>query len=295
MLSPSSPRRPRSGLSQGREDLRETPLSAPSDARLDPWQASDAAESSESSGSWLLGYSDLMTLLFTFFVMLFAYQKAMSAKAVESAAHVQRPAVTAQQMPVVVPAPTVEPTSPTTPDVKPVPVEPNPPGVSRWLSIAGAGNTLANDHPPTIQRPDLGPELSKDVDISESTGQVRLEISDGILFDAASAEMKPVAAAVLDRLAQWLRGQPGIIAVEGHTDDRPLAGGRYRSNWDLSAARAGSVTQALIERGIPASRLRAVGFADTQPRGDNATPEGRAKNRRVSLVVFVERTRGVKI
>jgi chemotaxis protein MotB len=71
--------------------------------------------------------------------------------------------------------------------------------------------------------------------------------------------------------------------VEGHTDDQPPTGGLYVSNWDLSSARAGATARVLEEYGIGKERLIAIGHGETRPVGDNATPEGRAQNRRVEI------------
>ncbi|BBL73774.1 OmpA/MotB family protein [Methylomagnum ishizawai] len=269
----------------------------------DPWQTAQSETAQDTAGNWLLSYSDLMTLLFTFFVMLFAYQKALPGKAVAGTA--SPPVVAAPVLPVQPPTPAARPIAHAT--VPPPAVDdeafpppsaaaPDPTGAEtpapeqpRWLSVPDAA--------PSQARPDPGADalLGGDIEVSATPGQVRLEIGDSILFDPASADLKAEGGAVLDRLAHWLRDHPGTIAVEGHTDNQPIAGGRYRSNWELSSARASTVARALIERGVPAERLRAVGLADTQPKADNLTPQGRAGNRRVALVVFMERGGEVRI
>jgi len=79
---------------------------------------------------------------------------------------------------------------------------------------------------------------------------------------------------------------PGKIAVEGHTDDVPIAGIRFRSNWALSAGRALSVAHELLQGGkLGSERLMVVGYADTRPHKSNETLEGRAENRRVEIVI----------
>lgn len=113
---------------------------------------------------------------------------------------------------------------------------------------------------------------------------VTLEIPDAILFDSARAVLRESASPVLIRLATTLQESGNaLVAVEGHTDDRPVQNGEFRSNWELAAARAYAVTRFLIDQGIAAERLRAVSYADTRPAADNGTPEGRAANRRVEL------------
>jgi chemotaxis protein MotB len=272
----------------------------------DPWQAAATEGSADLPGNWLLSYLDLMTLLFTFFVMLFAYAKATASKPPAVAETQPPPALVAARAPLAVPAihyappaaPTVQAAASRASDPATAPGDPSP--------QPAADSAAAPKPPPPAAEPGwvaapveplaaLSAALGKDVEISEAPGRLRLEIGDSILFAAASAELGARGAGVLDRLAGWLNTQPGAIAVEGHTDDRPIATGRYRSNWELSAARAGTVARGLIERGIPPERLRAVGLAETQPRADNLTPEGRARNRRVALVVFINRKRGLKI
>jgi chemotaxis protein MotB len=84
---------------------------------------------------------------------------------------------------------------------------------------------------------------------------------------------------------------PNDIEVEGHTDNLPITTSRYPSNWELSSARASSVVRLLIERGVASVRLVAVGYADTRNISPNTTPEGRAQNRRVTLLILPEGTR----
>ena len=113
-----------------------------------------------------------------------------------------------------------------------------------------------------------------------------LEIAEVILFDSAKAELLPGAESVLSRIAATLVeiGEANI-AVEGHTDNRPILGGRFDSNWDLAAARANRVTRFLLSHGLAAERLRSISYGETQPVADNSSPAGRAANRRVNLRV----------
>lgn len=115
---------------------------------------------------------------------------------------------------------------------------------------------------------------------------VILEIPDAVLFDSARATLQESASTMLIRLAATLQESgDALVAVEGHTDDRPVQSRRFSSNWELAAARANAVTQFLIDHGFAAERLRAVSYADTRPTADNGTAEGRAANRRVELRV----------
>jgi len=114
---------------------------------------------------------------------------------------------------------------------------------------------------------------------------VQLEVNDNILFAQASVEMKSEGKRLLDDLGQLFNKNEAIITIEGHTDSRPISSVRFPSNWELSSGRATRVARYLIDRGYDPGRLRALGYADTQPLANNETAEGRARNRRVSLVV----------
>ena len=132
-------------------------------------------------------------------------------------------------------------------------------------------------------------QLNDQVRVAEVAEGVYLEVNDNILFALGSAELKNEGAALLDDLAQLLLEQSGIISVEGHTDDRPIATSRFPSNWELSSGRATTVTRYLIGKGLDRERMRAVGYADTRPLASNSTTEGRARNRRVALIVEIPR------
>jgi chemotaxis protein MotB len=130
-------------------------------------------------------------------------------------------------------------------------------------------------------------ELGGRVEVTQRQDAVNLEISDEILFDRGSAEVRPGGEALLAELARLLAHQGLTISVEGHTDNVPIRNARFASNWELSAARATAVTRQLVAHAVDPARVRAVGHADTKPRAGNATAEGRARNRRVSLVLHV--------
>ena len=129
--------------------------------------------------------------------------------------------------------------------------------------------------------------LGKRIELTTDQDNVNLEISDNILFDPGSATLKPNGQQLLNELAGLLAAQDYSVSVEGHSDDVPFASARFPSNWELSATRATNVTRYLIAHGITAARLRAIGYADTHPRTDNTSVEGRARNRRVSLVLHM--------
>ena len=134
---------------------------------------------------------------------------------------------------------------------------------------------------------------SKDVTISELQGKLTVNILDRILFDSGEAVLKPEGEKVLQQIAGVLSQYPNRqVHVIGHTDNVPIrasARSRFASNWELSTARAIAAVRFLGENaGVDPRRLGAVGYGEFHPIADNATAEGRAKNRRIALVVLSE-------
>ncbi|MEE8508423.1 MAG: OmpA family protein, partial [Myxococcota bacterium] len=103
-----------------------------------------------------------------------------------------------------------------------------------------------------------------------------------ILFPSGSASLNSSGTAVLRKVGRRLLELPHTIAVEGHTDDVPVAR-RFPSNWELAAARASSVVRLLIDLGVEPERLKAVSRAEFAPIASNDSAEGRAKNRRIEI------------
>ena len=128
------------------------------------------------------------------------------------------------------------------------------------------------------------------VTISELKGKLTVNIVDAILFDSGKAEVKPEGKAVLQKVVSILKDvKDKAIRIEGHTDDVQIGGAlakRYPTNWELSAARAINVTRHLQEQGLDPSLLSAVAYGENKPVADNSTPEGRAKNRRIEIILI---------
>ncbi len=131
-------------------------------------------------------------------------------------------------------------------------------------------------------------ELVRDklVTVRRGPAFLEVEIQSDILFASGVAHPSPLAVETVRKLAHILRDEPNAVRVEGYTDDRPIATARFPSNWELSAARAGSVVHQMIAAGVHAARLAIVGYGEYQPVGDNTTDEGRNANRRVLLVIL---------
>jgi chemotaxis protein MotB len=138
---------------------------------------------------------------------------------------------------------------------------------------------------------------SKDVTISQLQGKLTVNILDHVLFDSGEAELKPAGAAVLRKVAAVLAQHPNIkVHVIGHTDNVPIkaaARNRFPSNWELSTTRATAAVRFLTEfAGVDPRRLGAVGYGEFRPVADNATPEGRARNRRIAITILSEELAG---
>lgn len=114
---------------------------------------------------------------------------------------------------------------------------------------------------------------------------IKLRVEDRLLFPTAAAELTEEGEALIQRLVEVIQRHDGEVAVEGHTDSRPIQTNEFPSNWVLSSARAIAIVHALERSGVESQRLRAVGLADTRPLGSNETVEGRAQNRRVEVII----------
>ena len=127
-----------------------------------------------------------------------------------------------------------------------------------------------------------------DLSLERRPNGLLLEIRDTALFAVGTAQPAPQASNIVGRITKVLTGLPNGVVVEGHTDSTPIQTVQYPSNWELSSARAAAIVRSLQEAGLASTRLSASGLADTKPRADNSTVEGRSKNRRVSLLVLNE-------
>jgi len=134
---------------------------------------------------------------------------------------------------------------------------------------------------------------SRDVTISKLQGRLTVNIVDRVMFDSGEAVLKPDGEVVMRKIAQILQEHPQLaIHVVGHTDNVPIrqtAQSRFASNWELSTARALAAVHFLTERaGVDPQRVGAVGYGEFRPVADNATAEGRAKNRRIAITILPE-------
>jgi len=128
-----------------------------------------------------------------------------------------------------------------------------------------------------------------DVRFDPSAGTITVTLPNTILFNSGQASLKKATSSELDHIQSVLQQKysNNPIDVVGHTDTDPIKKSKWRDNWQLSAERALAVAGYLIKRGIPEGRIRAVGCGPARPVASNATTAGKAKNRRVEIVVYV--------
>jgi chemotaxis protein MotB len=134
---------------------------------------------------------------------------------------------------------------------------------------------------------------SKDVTISKLQGKLTVNILDRVMFNSGEAILQPGGETVMRKIAAILALHPGIkIHVIGHTDNVPIRS-RFASNWELSTARALAAVHFLTENaGVDPRRVGAVGYGEYRPIADNATAEGRAKNRRIAITILPDELAG---
>jgi chemotaxis protein MotB len=130
----------------------------------------------------------------------------------------------------------------------------------------------------------IAQELERASAFVESTEtEVTVVLSSAVTFASGDALLAPEGEAALTKIAGILAGLPNVVRIEGHTDDVPMRGERFPSNWHLSTARAQSVVRLLMREGLDPRRVQVIGYADVRPRRPNDSPEGRAANRRIEI------------
>ncbi len=126
------------------------------------------------------------------------------------------------------------------------------------------------------------------VRVTQSPRGVTVEINASVLFKSGEAVLQPQSTETLAAVARVLSQVDNPVQVEGHTDNIPINSPSFPSNWELSSSRAGSVVRLFVEQGVPAARMVAIGYADNRPVDTNATPDGRSRNRRVNVLILNE-------
>lgn len=127
----------------------------------------------------------------------------------------------------------------------------------------------------------------KRLELVEDRRGLVLAIPEAFAFDPGRSDLSPTAEALMSRVGRVLIDLPNAVRVEGHTDNTPIKNARFGSNWDLSTARATRVVAYfIVNTGIPPSRMSAAGYSEFHPRAANTTVDGRARNRRVDIVIL---------
>ncbi len=212
----------------------------------------------EATTRWLLTYADMVTLLLVAFVVMYSMSR-MDAKRYESMATAIGRAFRGGP-PIVLPVPRNETPQP---EPREDPVKP------LWRQVSAE---LADD----LQ--------AGRIQIDRSADAVVLRFPDAILFDRGSAEVRPEARLLLDRVGRLLRTLPNALEAEGHSDTLPIRSSQYPSNWELSVARATAVVRYLVEvQSVSPLRLAARGLGEYKPLFPNDPVQGEPRNRRVEI------------
>jgi len=225
---------------------------------------------------WLVSYADFITLLFAFFVVMYAFVSADRQKPAQVSAAIDS---AFQSMAVYKSAPQTM-----------VPVE-NPSTITAvTVRFNPQSANVVRDDLQRIQL-ELEQAFSSQIDdhsIAIHMGEDGLVISlrEAGFFNSGSATPRPDSVATLRKIALMLGRTPYEVRVEGHTDNVPVHNAEFDSNWELSSARATRIARFFLEmHAIAPERLSASGYAEFHPIADNSTSQGRAQNRRVDLVV----------
>lgn len=233
-------------------------------------------EHHENHERWLVSYADFITLLFAFFVVMYALSSVNEGKyriLSDSLLTAFRSVTVNQESEQVVVAPIV------------VPIRPAPPVSQTERDASGQGDQMVHIRrmSESIRRSLEPLTRTGQVNISEGAHGITVEINASLLFSAGESALQIGVQSPLRAIAQVFAAGDFPVVVEGHTDSTPISTARFPSNWELSSARASSIVRVFADAGIPPARLSAVGYADQRPIADNLTEEGRARNRRVTI------------
>ncbi len=243
-------------------------------------------EDVENHERWLVSYADFITLLFAFFVVMYAISSVNEGKyrvlsdslvnAFKNATGVAggQPMAIIQGAPILPPKPVTRP--------------------ERQADTAASGMRAEQREKMRNVAGDIMEALKPlvaqgKVRVLETSRGVTIEINDSILFALGQASLQPASISALRAVADVLADSDFPITIEGHTDNVPIATAQFPSNWELSAMRATTVLRLFNDAGVGAERLTAIGYGETRPVETNTTAEGRARNRRVSILIDSER------
>lgn len=234
-------------------------------------------EEHENHERWLVSYADFITLLFAFFVVMYAISSINEGK-YRVLSDALGSAFGRSPVPSTILNPQAQQTSP---------LRPRSNGINRNNDPAFRREreqmtTMARD----ILKA-LAPLVRQGkVKVTQSARGINVEISASVLFASGDARLNPESEQALRAVAAVLRNDKHAIQVEGHTDNQPINTLAFPSNWELSAVRASSVVRVFLDSGVNENRMIAVGHGSNQAVASNETVEGRARNRRVEIVIL---------
>lgn len=236
----------------------------------------------ENHERWLVSYADFITLLFAFFVVMYALSSINEGKyrvmsdSISSAFRSVPGAASSGQLGINTVA--NQPLSIT------IPTRRLPPNVKADATQAVKRERLKNVAKDINKA--LAPLVAEGtVTVTEGALGITVDINASVLFAPGDARLDPAAVRALTAVAQVLAPTDFPIIVEGHTDNTPINTPQFPSNWELSGMRASSVVRLFIDNGVDGRRLTATGYADQRPLADNATADGRQRNRRVAITI----------
>jgi chemotaxis protein MotB len=231
---------------------------------------------SDSHERWLVSYADFITLLFAFFVVMYALSTVSEGKyrVLSDSLVIAFGSRAVERMPIVATPP---PNDLLPPRRIVKPGEPKSGQREQMRSIAQDISRVLDS-------------LVRDgqVKVTQSNRGISVEINASVLFASGQAQLRPESGRALQQVARVLAPAEHGIQVEGYTDDAPISTPQFPSNWELSAARAGSVVRLFIDNGVDEQRLSIIGYGPNRPVTGNNTPEGRARNRRVTVMILAE-------
>lgn len=238
-------------------------------------------EEHENHERWLVSYADFITLLFAFFVVMYALSTINEGKyrvLSNSLTNAFRNVTVNATGQVIIP----QAAAPTPPRIvaPPKPANPNKADPAKQQQREKMKN-MAKD----IMEA-LAPLVREGkVRVLETSRGVTIEIADSALFSVGQAVLNIESTRALRAVADVIATSDFPVTVEGHTDNVPIKTAQFPSNWELSAVRATTVLRIFADAGVPADRLTAIGYGETRPVEPNDSIEGRARNRRVSIQI----------
>ncbi|HEY8606454.1 MAG TPA: flagellar motor protein MotD [Noviherbaspirillum sp.] len=235
-------------------------------------------EESENQDRWIVSYADFITLLFAFFVVMYALSSVNEGKYRVLSNSLLNAFGGAPVAPVAPEVPPVVPSGPVAPRALP-PRPRNAEALRREKEqLTGVARDILKVLAPLVEQ--------GKVRVTQTPRGVNVEINASVLFAPGDARLSEGSVQALRAVAAVLKDDDHAIQVEGHTDSVPIRTAVFPSNWELSAVRASSVVRLFVDGGIGEQRLTAVGHGATRPVDSNETADGRLRNRRVSIMIL---------